>query len=239
MSEASSWPHNPFLGPSPDDPTAPHLLTAEEWVATDRAPRAPTHAGPPVWVTHPDPITYDLRQTVPEARIKLDGYRSGDVLRTPGADIRIGWNGQPRTSLESGFENGRSAGAVGPVLIPPAPADVSVDDNMEIAAGHAPFWLRETVPNRGPWDYKQRGHKFEAFGNFNYGAAGRAEHLPDWLLLREAGHAQFRDGTTDRSFGKPGLRFTPVGGTKSFGDDPVDQFWIEHGARYYDRSRQP
>jgi hypothetical protein len=227
MSEAPQVWRNPFLAPPAraDPLQSGPLLTASELVALHGAPKL-AGKGPPAWITNPPPITADFRGSDAERRLNLEGYRSGDLLRTPGADIRIGWNGAPRVTLRAGYENGRSAGAVGPVLIPPAPPKVSVDDNMRVAAKHSPAWLLGMVPNKHPWDYKQRGRKYEALGNFNFGAVAGASGLPDAVSLRGAGWAQQRATTSRPSFGSPYL------GTGSYGDDPVDQFWIEQGARY-------
>jgi hypothetical protein len=233
MSGAPDYSRNPFLGATHDAGPwqAAPLLGPDNWLALDRAPRRaaePIGQAPPAWLTHPDPLTYDLRGDGSETRIGISGYRPGDRLRTPGADVQIGWNGAPRVSLKPEYENGRSAGGVGPVLIPPAPPDANVDNNMRAASQHSPFWLLGMVPNRRPWDYKQQGRKYEAFGNFDYGAVTGASGLPDAVSLRGAGWAQQRAGTSksDGSFG------SPIPGTKSFGDDPVDQFWIEQGSRY-------
>lgn len=53
-------------------------------------------------------------------------------------------------------------------------------------------WFYEKVKNaRGrvadvqanrSWDYKQLGHQYEDFTNFNYGAAGQAAGIPDAVL---------------------------------------------------------
>ncbi|WP_310793426.1 polymorphic toxin type 44 domain-containing protein [Enterobacter sp. R1(2018)] len=52
------------------------------------------------------------------------------------------------------------------------------------------IWFYYQVRNHGPWDYKnQRGRKYAAFGNFNYGAVGAAAGIPDQILLRGAGAA--------------------------------------------------
>lgn len=49
-------------------------------------------------------------------------------------------------------------------------------------------WFKNKVQNGGEWDYKQldkqdamregRDNKFEAFGNWNYGAVGTALGIP-------------------------------------------------------------
>lgn len=118
---------------------------------------------------------------------------------------------------------------------------MSVDANIEVARGRsasnpvaAPFWFRRYVPNGAPWDYKQQGKQYEAFGNFNFGATGRQIGFPTLILEQEAGRAQQRDHNWRPEFGRPGPHLAPFLGTGSFGDDPVDQFWIGEGARYFD-----
>ena len=57
-----------------------------------------------------------------------------------------------------------------------------------------------TVRNGGVWDYKQRGSEYENFGNFNYGATGRAVGVPAWILKCGAGWAQKRAGTSKQDW---------------------------------------
>lgn len=57
------------------------------------------------------------------------------------------------------------------------------------------------------------------------------------ISLKEAGKAQVKAGTSDPSWGSPGLRFYPHTGSGSFGDDPVDQYWIQQGVRYHDETK--
>lgn len=119
---------------------------------------------------------------------------------------------------------------------PSAPSGASVDQNMQVASmernyfknGGTAFllsWFYQRVRNRGEWDYKQRGRQYEAFGNFNYGACGTAAGLSETVLLRGAGWAQSRAGTTNSSFGS-------WWGEMPYGDDPQDQEWIKAGIRY-------
>ncbi|WP_374576111.1 polymorphic toxin type 44 domain-containing protein [Phenylobacterium sp.] len=185
------------------------------------------------------PKTLDLRNTDPKASPVIDLSRSkpGDVIVTDRATIRMDKDNVPQVTLHEGFGNGRSAAAVGPILAPNGPAVADVDSNMAEARSHDPFWFRQMVPNRGPWDYKQRGNngEYEAFGNFHYGATGKVVGpvgIPSGNLFQEAGRAQTRDHTSNSEFGSPGIRFLPFTGTKSLGDDPVDQYWIEQGIRY-------
>jgi RHS repeat-associated protein len=123
--------------------------------------------------------------------------------------------------------------------VPTAPPGVDINQNIKEAALHPqdPFWFRDQVKNHGPWDFKQQGRQFQNFGNFNYGATGAALGLTDITLLREAGRAQQEAGTSSTSWGDPGSRWSPSGGTPPYGDDPVDQEWIRRGIQYYNRYR--
>jgi len=104
---------------------------------------------------------------------------------------------------------------------------------MEIASQHFwnPLWFKAQV--LGPWDYKQQGD-FEHFGNFNYGATGKAAGFPEGILEREAGRAQVNAG----SGGGRGIPWLTLRGgllgEAPFGDDPRDQAWIQMGFEYYD-----
>ena len=99
------------------------------------------------------------------------------------------------------------------------------------------------VKNKGPWDPKQYGigdYEFEAAGNFNYGATGKACGLFfEKDLLQMAGWAQVKAGTSSKyqDWGKPGWFIgklpVPFTGSGSFGDDPDDQYWIQQGIKYY------
>ncbi|GGU59868.1 hypothetical protein GCM10009504_16000 [Pseudomonas laurentiana] len=119
---------------------------------------------------------------------------------------------------------------------PQAPNGASVDSNMETANlqklyfknGGSAFllsWFYSKVRNHGEWDYKQHGRKYEAFGNFNYGACGIAAGISESVLLRGAGWAQSRAGTSNALFGN-WWEDSP------YGDDPRDQEWIKAGIEY-------
>lgn len=97
-----------------------------------------------------------------------------------------------------------------------------------------PWWFKRQVQNYGPWDYKRRGSQYENFGNFNYGATGRALGVGAKRLLREAGRVQQESGTSKPEWGDPGWLLNPWGGSDSYGDDPTDQKWIKEGIKYYD-----
>lgn len=118
---------------------------------------------------------------------------------------------------------------------PMPPPGVSLNTNMAIAfhkknalkAGSAFMysWFYTQVRNGGPWDYKQISIEYEAFGNFHYGAVGIAGGFSEEVLLRAAGLAQSRAGTDKDEFGR-------WWGSAPFGDDPIDQYWINEGIRY-------
>jgi RHS repeat-associated protein len=116
-------------------------------------------------------------------------------------------------------------------IVPPPGVDLWA--NMRTASSEVGFNLvkfKGLVQNGGRWDYKQLGRQYEAFGNFHYGAVGRAAGIPEAVLLRAAGWAQREAGTSKPYWGHPWVR----GGSESFGDDPIDQSWIKAGFRYYD-----
>lgn len=119
------------------------------------------------------------------------------------------------------------------MFVPSAPPGVSIEDNMREAhirrtyfhRGGTSFlysWFYTKVRNRGDWDYKQQGREFEDFGNFNYGACGFAAGIPPEVLLRGAGWAQSRAGTSNPEFGN-------WWANAPYGDDPGDQKWIREG----------
>jgi hypothetical protein len=119
--------------------------------------------------------------------------------------------------------------------MPNSPSTASVDANIQIAARQRSYfpngaaflysWFYEQVRNRGPWDYKQISRGYEDFGNFNYGATGTACGFSEMILLRAAGFAQSRAGTSNPELGT-------WYGAAPYGDDHNDQYWIKEGIRY-------
>ncbi|MGZ3912013.1 MAG: polymorphic toxin type 44 domain-containing protein, partial [Flavisolibacter sp.] len=86
-------------------------------------------------------------------------------------------------------------------------------------------WFYNQVQNKGPWDYKQQGRKYEDFGNFNFGATGSAFGIPQNILQRGAGWANQKADPTRKNLGDPW-------GGYPYGDDPNDQDQIEKGSNY-------
>jgi hypothetical protein len=122
--------------------------------------------------------------------------------------------------------------------IPTTPPGVDVDRNIDTihalikdlgSEGAGAYWLN-AVREGGIWDYKRLTPdlRYESFGNFNYGATGRALGLPEQVLRRGAGAVQWLGGPYDPSQGNP------LGGPP-YGDQPIDQYWIGRGIEYYDR----
>jgi hypothetical protein len=87
-------------------------------------------------------------------------------------------------------------------------------------------WFKNQVGNGKAWDYKAHGGD-ENYGNFSYGATGRALGVGLNFLLRMAGENQYQKKIYDPKNGKPW-------GDAPFGDTPHEQALIRLGAMYYD-----
>jgi RHS repeat-associated protein len=116
-------------------------------------------------------------------------------------------------------------------LVPPSPPGVDIIQNMSLAKDKInPFWFRNMVKNNGPWDYKQQNSLYQDFGNFNYGATGKAFGFYRQTLLQEAGRAQQVAKTSRPEWGyPPSSRWDIYGGQAPYGDDPDDQEQINSG----------
>lgn len=119
---------------------------------------------------------------------------------------------------------------------PCSPINVFIELNMHFAARRAGMilspsdllWFYNQVRNKGPWDFKQLGSQYSDFGNFHYGAVGKAMGISEQVLLRAAGWAQSKAGTTLNSFGH-WTKDAP------YGDDPEDQLQIRNGIDFAKR----
>lgn len=118
---------------------------------------------------------------------------------------------------------------------PASPPDVSIDANIEEAtqkkinlredSAFLLSWFYTKVRNKGDWDYKQLDRQYADFGNFHYGAVGTAAGISEGVLLRAAGAAQLLAGTSRDEYNKWWSQ-------SPYGDDPVDQVWIQAGIQY-------
>jgi RHS repeat-associated protein len=117
--------------------------------------------------------------------------------------------------------------------IPPAPPNANLDKNMQQANKNSlnPIWFYNQVHGKGPWDYKQLGHKYEDFGNFNFGATGSTAGFPDIVLYRGAG---FANQQADPRRTRLGSFYGPY----PYGDAPDDQLQIGRGISYCKCKRQ-
>ena len=109
--------------------------------------------------------------------------------------------------------------------VPPSPKTADIDINMlQADFSWDPFWFKMQVDDKGPWDYKRQDPKYEDFGNFNYGATGRAMGFPEQVLKRQAGRVSQRvpgRGHLGSPWGLP-----------PYGDYPEDQELIQKGVDY-------
>ena len=88
--------------------------------------------------------------------------------------------------------------------------------------------FRDSVKNKGPWDYKQQGKQYEEFGNYNYGATGNSFGFTKSFLLQQAGEAQIAAGTSQPDW----IRKTRGNLLPPYGDDPRDQEMIKRCNEY-------
>lgn len=92
------------------------------------------------------------------------------------------------------------------------------------------LWFRSMVKGRSIRGYKNQPYphahpEYADFGNFNFGATGDARGLPTPILLRGAGQAQEKAGTSTSAWGH-------WWGSAPYGDDPEDQQQIKNGVQY-------
>ena len=172
---------------------------------------------------------YDCRKSGCDSQIKVADLKPGDVVFTKGADVSVAKNGDMTVTLKEGWEDGASAVRNGPNIIPKGPSSANVDANIDKAADMSNRQFYEAVRNNGVWDYKQdKSGDFAPFGNFNYGSAGSAAGFSNRSLLEGAGYASAK--ASERHTKLWGI---PLVGFRSRGDDPVDQYWIQQGVRYF------
>ncbi len=118
---------------------------------------------------------------------------------------------------------------------PIAPPVANLNANIMLAKEHREYavdWFQSMVDYGHPWDYKTQGTpgQYEAFGNFNYGATGRAAMIAPDVLYRAAGYAQLRHNHASRWDAYKKAFWGPY----PYGDDPRDQANIRAGQQYYE-----
>ena len=178
--------------------------------------------------------TYPVSFAVPGS-LRVDGENPADEPMT-------GDQGRASAEAQCQIMGGRLSGCDVEDLLdsdrrfpPVAPIGADIDANILEAEGRwNPFWFYDQVRSHGPWDYKRIDRIYEDFGNFNYGATGRAMGFPEAILLNEAGRYGVEHGESDTEWGRPGPPGLPLFGTPPYGDDPRDQYWIRQGMDYYE-----
>ena len=105
------------------------------------------------------------------------------------------------------------------------PSGTSLEKNIAEAKRMNAFQYAHAVTHQ--WNYKNQGFMYEPFGNFNAGLTGRAAGFPSAAI-------QFGAGVYQGLFTN---LHDPAWGHwysgRPWGDDPVDQFMIDWGVRYY------
>ena len=144
------------------------------------------------------------------------------ALRPTRERLRIWWG-----ELKESAKDFDAVTEAAPTILPYRPPNVDIDANIQEAKtmSYHDFYL--AVRSGGKWDYKKLGPQYEDFGNFNFGATGRALGLPGDILLRGAGWYQ---GITKTSSPDFGVWY----GDPPYGDDPKDQAQIKKGILYYE-----
>jgi RHS repeat-associated protein len=151
------------------------------------------------------------------------------------ARFLLGLTGMPLGSGGGGGWAGAPFGKSnpeGPCIVPLAPSGVDIHQNIKEAESHRlfgpPWWLYSKVQSHGGWDYKRQGDQYTDFGNFNYGATGRASGWPGFLLEILAGvySAYEWQDLSPPEWGHPWSG-------PPWGDDPADQEQISRGVAYY------
>jgi hypothetical protein len=131
----------------------------------------------------------------------------------------------------------------------PGPPGVDIAHNVQEAQQHRwnLLWLANQVKTGGPWDYKQAGKQYEAFGNFHYGVVFSAGGVPQEVSLLGAGVYQVLSGTSKAEWvfpnGADGL-FDPMSPLDKpfvqfpFGDQPADSLNIMTGFAFFEECVQ-
>ncbi len=131
----------------------------------------------------------------------------------------------------------KDPGPIMPILPWNIPEGIDIKKNIQLMRRYLPIckdlFLILVRPN-GRWDYKTRGSQYEDFGNFNYGATGRACGFSEGVLLRAAGTVQIFFSKSRVEWGSPLDTHTSNGKQSSYGDDPRDQEMIRKGIKFYE-----
>jgi len=107
------------------------------------------------------------------------------------------------------------------------PAGTSLAANAAEAKRMNAFQYVRAVTDDRKWNYKAHGRMYEPGGNFNAGFTVRANGWPGFAgQILAGGYQEFFTKIHDPSWGH-------VYSGSPWGDDPVDQYMIDWGVRYY------
>ena len=156
--------------------------------------------------------------------------RAPQRLSIPQADVLT--RGRPRESLQRMCLNPRPQDertSTKPAEALAAPLGVDIARNVREAQGMSPFEFYDAVKSGGKWDYKRIGPQFQNFGNYHFGIVAAAFGWNKEFAKRLAGaYQKYWTNTSKEEWGEPWSLEGP------YGDDPVDQFWIEEGFRAFE-----
>jgi RHS repeat-associated protein len=202
-----------------------------------------------------DPTGFDQNPTSPGAIKVVDDDSLEEIVVTATRIVTESAtnSGGGQASGSAGDEKGGRKGSPCP-KVPAAPSGVDLNANVQQASAHnttqAPFipspygaapnyhgvmsgadWFYNVVNYGGQWDYKTQNPKgtqmYTDFGNFNFGATGRAVGFSPDELLWGAGLAQLRHNL------QHGI---PVQSISTRFDNPDDIDPILAGIQYHDKN---
>jgi len=123
---------------------------------------------------------------------------------------------------------------------PNVPAGSDICKNIGDAIGISTSDWIQAVGDGGKWDYKRKGNQFEDFGNYNYGVLGRASgnwYSSPGILKRAAGlyhqWSRIKEAIHDNKV-PPFPDPIEIALIPPYGDDPIDQAWVDQGIKDYD-----
>lgn len=127
------------------------------------------------------------------------------------------------TRLRNGSTIGKNAAAMRAMLQAEIDAVAAGADPTSLGSATKGAWFARVAPG-GIW----AGGLGEPWGNYNYGATGRAAGIPLSVLLRGAGAAEQLEGLTGRTGSESTGQGNPFGGPP-YGDNPEGQEQIKQG----------
>lgn len=232
------------------DPSGkPHVMTSAgpdgNWLTEDVATTNYSSIGNPYlftarrWDSAAELYYYRFRDYSPDLGRFLQadplGYIDGMNLYQYCGNNPVNWI-DPWGLDKQGGENGPEYTMPNGEKIP-MPPGVDIDKNMREATQMTPWEFKNAVKPGGKWDFKRDGNpQYDRFGNFHYGAVGKAAGFSEIMLLNEGG----RVNTAADGAGISGTWWKGYSdGVIPYGDQWQDHWDINQGFDYYDNHRPP